>query len=179
MKGERYKGLLIFTDASYSTQTKVAGFGFVIVSGDYEYRAGNFALNCSDNNVAEIGAIASALKYCETLGLFRKSNDKTLTIITDSRTAECRINRHEQGRHEVEQGWLKFIERSIQRSGHKARVLQVKGHSKDDSKFSQYNEIADWIADDYRYLGEIEKKNQQYKSKRIISVYDNGRKGGR
>lgn len=171
--------MLIFTDASYSNKTKVAGFGFVIVSGDYEYRAGNFALNCSDNNVAEIGAIASALKYCETLGLFSKSIDRTLTIVTDSKTAEGRINRHEVGRHECEQGWLKFIERSIQRSGHTARVLQVKGHSKDNSKFSQYNEMADWIADDYRYLGEIEKRNQEFGSRRIISVYDKKKRGGR
>ena len=39
--------------------------------------------------------------------------------------------------------------------------------------------MADWIADDYRYLGEIEKRNQEFGSRRIISVYDKKKRGGR
>lgn len=166
--------MLIFTDASYSNNTKVAGFGFVIIENDREFRAGNFHSNCKDNNVAEIGAIASALEYCERLQLFSQTKDRTLTIITDSRTAEGRILTNSPGQDEQEQKWLKQIQESIRKSKLKTRVLQIKGHNeKDSSKFSQYNALTDWIAGDYRYLGEIERRNQKVDNRQVYADYAN------
>lgn len=151
--------MLIFTDASYDSNNKIAGFGYVIITSDREFRAGGFALYCKDNNVAEVGAIAAALKFCQSQKLFQKSNDQTLTILTDSRTAENRINRNFDGSDDLEQGYLKYINYALSRIPMQCRVMQIKGHSDDGSKFSQYNQLADWIASDYLYLGQIEKKS--------------------
>lgn len=166
--------MIIFTDASYSNATKVAGFGFVVIDNDREFRAGNFCIDCKDNNIAEVGAIASALEYCEKLKIFNQSKDKTLTIITDSRCAESRILMDSEGKEEQEKKWLSRIKEILRKSKKKVRILQIKGHSEaDQSKFSVYNALTDWIASDYRYLGEIEKRNQKVDNRQIISQYAN------
>lgn len=157
--------MIIFTDASYSSQTNTSGFGFVIVDKKFSYRAGNYSFDCKSNNIAEVGSIAEALKYCQVLNLFKYTEDKTLTVITDSTYAVKRILENYVGETDQEEKYLVFIRDALRKCGLKTAVFQVKGHSKGEDKFSYYNEIADRIAADYRYLGEIELEKTKSKSK--------------
>lgn len=150
--------MIIFTDASYSEQTKVAGLGFVIIDKKFDYKAGNFRINCQDNNVAELGAIAEALKFCQTSNLFKVSSDRTVSIITDSKYAVGRINSPNPNASEQEKEYIKIITEILDKCPLKSTIFQIKGHTKGEDKFSYYNNIADTIAGDYRYLGEIEKE---------------------
>ena len=47
--------MIIFTDASYSSQTKVSGYGFVILDKDFDYKAGNYSFEQAKlNKIKEI-----------------------------------------------------------------------------------------------------------------------------
>lgn len=150
--------MIIFTDASYSTESKVAGLGFVIIDKKFDYKAGNFKIDCQDNNIAEIGAIAEALEYCQKYNLFKLSGDRTVSIITDSKYSVGRIANPNPNASEQEKTYIKKINSILDQCPLKSTIFQIKGHTKGEDKFSHYNSIADTIAGDYRYLGEIEKE---------------------
>lgn len=152
--------MIIFTDASYSSQTKVSGYGFVILDKDFDYKAGNYSFEPRDNNVAEVSAIAEALEFCQKNGVFRRTKDKTLTIITDSKVAVRRILMEIPGVDSFEQAKLNKIKEILGKVKLKTTIFQIKGHGKenDGGKFGYYNEVCDAIAGDYRYIGEIEKE---------------------
>lgn len=157
--------MIIFTDASYSNQTNTSGFGFVIVDKKFNYKAGNYSFDCKSNNIAEVGSIAEALKYCQTLNLFKYTEDKTLTVITDSTYAVKRILENYIGETDLEEKYLVSIRDILQKCGLKTAVFQIKGHTKGEDKFSYFNDIADRIASDYRYLGEIELEKRKSNSR--------------
>lgn len=168
--------MIIFTDASYSSQTKVSGYGFVIVDKKFNYKAGNFSFKPKDNNVGEVAAIAEALEYSERNKIFERTDDKTLTIISDSASAVSRILCNKEGVDEFEQERLNTIHRILNKCKLKTTIFQIKGHNlTDNTKFSYYNEVCDAIAGDYRYLGEIEKTKMQ----QATFVYGKNKKKGR
>jgi len=152
--------MIIFTDASYMQQTKVSGYGFVIVDKKFNHRAGGFSFECKNNNIAEVGAIESALKFAKRFDLFTNTDDKNLVIITDSTYALNRIQRPHSSYNDKEIKMLENIRTILQECPLKYTIFHIKGHGKDDSKFSEYNNLADQIAASYRYLGEIEKQKQ-------------------
>lgn len=158
--------MLIFTDASFSTETNVSGFGFVIVDKKFHYNAGNYSIQCKDNNVAEVGAIHSALKFGNQMNIFNLTDDRTLTIITDSKIALQRIIERTPTT-EIEGNFIDEIYNTLGKIKNlKTTFIQIKGHTKGTDKFSYYNSIADCIAKDYRYLGEIELTKVKTKSKK-------------
>lgn len=168
--------MIIFTDASYSNQTKVSGYGFVVLDKDFDYKAGNYSFEPKDNNVAEIGAISEALSFCQKHNIFNKTKDKNLTIITDSKVAVRKILMNLSGNSKFEEDKLENIRKILNSIKNKLKItiFQIKGHSKekDYSKFGYYNEVCDAIAGDYRYIGEIEKEKN-------LKIIKNKKRGGR
>lgn len=157
--------MIIFTDASYSLQTNASGFGFVILDKRFEFKAGNYSLKCKNNNIAEIGAIAEALKYCEDYNLFKATKDKTLTIISDSKYSVNKIQKKIPADDTLEAKYLEDIHKSLDKCKLKVNIFQIKGHQGDRDKFSYYNELADEIASSYRYLGEMELEKIKFQEK--------------
>lgn len=157
--------MIIFTDASFSKQTKTAGFGFVIVDKQFDFKAGNYSFECKNNNIAELQCIEEAVKYCLKFNLFKATKDKTLTIISDSKFAVDRILGHIKCQDSKEQKLQSNISYMLKQCPLKTTIFQIKGHQKGKDKFSYYNEVADCIASDYRYLGEIELEKQKLNNK--------------
>lgn len=157
--------MLIFTDASFSSSTNVSGFGFAIIDKKFNYNAGNYSFRCKDNNVAEVGAIAEALRFGKQMNIFNLTNDRTLTIISDSKVALQRILTRTPTT-EAEEQFINEIYNNLSKIKKlKVTFIQIKGHTKGTDKFSYYNDIADCIAKDYRYLGEIELTRKLTKTK--------------
>lgn len=153
--------MIIFTDASFSSESKVAGFGFCIIDKKFEYKAGNYSQGHRDNNVAELSAVAEALRYSKKLNLFKLTDDRTLTVITDSKYAVNKIlDNNINFIDDNEKQIVQEIKGLLKESKLKWQLIQIKGHMKGTDKFSYYNEICDRISGDYRYLGEIEKQKQ-------------------
>lgn len=150
--------MLIFTDGSFSRKPKMAGLGAIIVHNNNEFVFGGYTNRCEDNNVAEVAAIAMAIKYAKENKLANDS--KTITIISDSSYALRKIQMNKAGRDEFEQRCLDYIENFLIETNKKVNFLQVKGHIHDGTKLSYYNNIADDIAGQYRLYG-LEKYNNR------------------
>ena len=160
--------MLIFTDASFGYKPNMAGVGAIIIDQSKEYHIGAYTNNCRDNNIAEIAAIAFALKYVADNQISDKSKDKTLTVITDSSYAIQRINNKSPARSEFEDYCLKYISEFMKHTKLKVKFMQIKGHTHDNTKFSYFNNMADEIAGQYRYLG-----IHQYENKFAMNVINN------
>lgn len=150
--------MLIFTDGSFSRKPKMAGMGAIIVHKNNEFTIGGYSNKCEDNNVAEVAAIAMAIKYAKEKQLVDDS--KTITIISDSSYALRKIQMNRTGRDEFEQQCLDYIENFLIETNKKVNFLQVKGHIHDGTKLSHYNNIADDIAGQYRMYG-LERYNNK------------------
>lgn len=171
--------MIIFTDASYSEQTGVAGFGFVIVDKKFDFRAGNFVLRkiVKDNNVAEVGAIREALRFCQGNRLFQRTEDRTLTVISDSKVAVARILENQAGVDDYEKDCLAEIHQILKTCPLTVHLFQIKGHSQQDqTKFSQLNQVADVVAADYRYLGEIQQEKERLQTFAVVQNLKNKKK---
>lgn len=145
--------MLLFTDASHGYKPLMSGVGIVLIDKYKEYNAGAYTNQCKDNNIAEVSAVAFGLKYCSDNKIFDKSSDKTLTIITDSAYTIQRIRDKTPPRTEEEKKYLQYIHNFMKNSKFKIKFLQIKGHVHDGTKFAHYNNVADQIAKEYRYLG--------------------------
>lgn len=152
--------MMVFTDGSFSKKPNVGGAGYIILSQNHEITGGRYLFNCSDNNVAEVFAIYSALKFIEK----HNFKDKTIQIISDSDYALRKINLNKEGRNEMESIFLKYIQEFQQKTNKKISFMLVKGHKHDKTKISFYNNLADEIAREQRLLG-IERYKQTIKNK--------------
>lgn len=160
--------MLIFTDASHGYKPLMSGIGAIIIDQTKEYQIGAYTNKCKDNNIAEVSAIAFAIKYIADNQISDKSKDKTLTIVTDSSYAIHRITNYTPPRSEFEKSCLDYIHNFIKNTKLKVKFMQIKGHIHDNTKFSYYNNIADDIAGQYRYLG-----IHQYENKFAINLINN------
>lgn len=167
--------MLLFTDASHGYKPLMSGLGFVLIDKHKEYNAGAYTNQCRDNNIAEVAAVAYAIKYCCDNKIFDKTSDKTLTIITDSAYTIQRIRDKTPPRTDIEEKCLNYIHDFIRRSKFKVKMLQIKGHIHDGTKFSHYNNIADNIAGEYRYLGIHTLEKEKIKKAKIIGKKSSGR----
>lgn len=153
----------IFTDGSHSLKPRMSGVGAVIISNGCEYEIGSSTNKCENNNVAEVMAIAFAIKYIRENGILEKCQDKNILIFTDSMYALRKIRQNAQGCDEYEQKALNYIHHFQETSKKKISFFQVKGHIHDGTKLSYYNNIADTLAQDYRYLGLVKYQDQVYR----------------
>ena len=154
--------MIIFTDASFSQESKVSGLGFVIIDKQFSFKAGNYDFQCINNNISELRCIEEALNYCKKFDLFHKTKDKTLTIITDSKYSVDKINNPKNLKDPKEIEILNHIHSLLDQCPIKRKNLfEIKGHTGGKDKFSHYNDLCDQIASSYRYLGEIEKVKYQ------------------
>lgn len=162
--------MLIFTDGSYSRKPNMAGLGVVILYRDKQINIGRYDNRCTDNNVAEVAAIALAIQYIKNNKIVDKIKDKTINIISDSSYAIRKINRRDSnGKDVFEQNCLGFIRNFLDETNKKVSFLQIKGHIHDGSKYSYFNNIADQIAGEERLNGIerqrmfINKKKRRYR----------------
>lgn len=169
--------MLIFTDASFSSKPKMAGLGFVIIHEGAVLKVGTYEDRCRDNNVAEIAAIASALKYVENRACLEEHwKDEPITIISDSDCALGRITHEHPGSDDFERQCLSDIYRFMTRR--KVTYFQIKAHQRDGSKLSYYNCLADSLAGEYRQIGlELYYTNNRIKNKKAIRFLQ--KRGGR
>lgn len=152
----------IFTDGSHSLKPRMSGVGAVILNNGYEHQIGAYTDKCVDNNVAEVVAIAFAIKYIKDHKIIDNSKDKNLIIYSDSANALRKIRQLSPGKDDFEQTALDFIQDFLQTTSKKVTFFQIKGHVHDGTKLSHYNNIADSLASDYRYLGLIKLQNRLY-----------------
>ncbi len=145
--------MLVFTDGSHSRKPKMSGMGAVLIVSDKVHSFGAYTNKCSDNNVAEIAAIAMAIQYIKDFKIADRSTDKTINIMTDSSYAIHRLKYGTEGRDEFEKKCLKYIRDFLVETDKKVSFLHIKGHIHDGTKYSYYNNVADEIAGDYRRLG--------------------------
>lgn len=161
MKGVK---MLIFTDASFSDNPKMSGLGSVIITDSEEISVGAYSKKCEDNNIAEVAAIAMALKHCETTKLFQRCEDKTVTFCTDSLYALRKVTEEREPKTDFEEKLLNYIQKSIKSANKKINFLHIKAHLDSDNKMNHYNKMADKIAGEYRMLG-VELTNDKPKKK--------------
>lgn len=155
--------MLVFTDGSFSRKPNAAGAGFVIVSSDGKQIMSNgcYSYKCENNNVAEILAIATALKYIHKKQI---NENKTLEIITDSDYARHRISNRFISNNKFENKLLTYIYDFIDNYPKPINIVLVKGHVHDGTKLSFYNNIADAIAGEYRHIAlEKYKENSKFR----------------
>ena len=158
----------IFTDGSHSVKPQISGIGAVVINNKKEYYIGCYTSKCVDNNVAEVIAIAFAIKFIKDNKIFDKSKDKNVIIYSDSQYAIRKIMQNSNGRDEIEQKALNYIQEFINYSHKKIHFFQIKGHTHDGTKLSYYNNIADEIAGEQRLYGlskilsKKTKKNKYY-----------------
>lgn len=159
----------IFTDGSHSLKPRMSGVGAVIISNGREYEIGASTNKCENNNVAEVMAIAFAIKFIKESNILEQCKDKNILIFSDSMYALRKINQKAQGCDEYEQKALDYIQRFQETSKKRVTFFQVKGHIHDGTKLSHYNNIADTLAQDYRYLGLVKYQDQIYRQSLLQS----------
>ena len=150
----------VYTDGSHSIKPRLSGYGAVIISEGKEYQIGGYNQKCLDNNVAEIMAIAFALKFIKD-NLLNKSFEKSITIFSDSAYALRKIKQQSMGRNKEEQAMLDYIQRFISNTKKKVHFFQIKGHTHDGTKISHYNHCADRLANQFRQYG-LESLNKPF-----------------
>jgi len=143
----------IFTDGSYTTKPDIGGMGAVILSKHKEFRVGLYDHRCSDNNVAEVAAIAMALQYIRDKRLADRTDDKTIQIFSDSAYALRKIAQRGRGRTDFEDACLSSIFDFLDVTSKKVSFFQIKGHVHDGTKLSHYNNEADMLAREHRLIG--------------------------
>lgn len=156
--------MLVFTDGSFSRKPNVAGAGFVIVSSDGKLitSEGCYSYKCENNNIAEILAIATALKYINKKQI---GENKTIEIVTDSDYARHKISNRFVSNNKFENKLLTYIYNFIDNYPKSINIILIKGHVHDGTKLSFYNNIADAIAGEYRHVAlEKYKETQRYRN---------------
>lgn len=155
--------MMIFTDGSFSNQPKMCGIGIIVLDGKKKYEFGAYTEKCKDNNIAEIYAIAYALKQISENRIFKENADKHLIIMTDSMYAVNKIKNNQLGRDELEQKALDYIQYTIKQSKKTVSLFQMKGHTNDNTKLGYYNNLADQLANDYRFHGLVKYQDQIFR----------------
>ena len=149
--------MLVFTDASFSRKPPISGCGIVILDkNNNEIQLGASSRKCKNNNIAEVLSIAIALDFINR-NKKRFEDEKTITIVTDSKYAIDHLNQHIYN-NDYEQELYDYI--NTCRCQMNIKFFHIKGHVHDGTKFSYYNNIADMIAGDKR-LEELEKYNKE------------------
>ena len=156
----------IYTDGSHSLKPRMSGVGVVIIDNGREHQIGAYTNKCVDNNVAEVMAIAFAIKYICDNKIVNKTKSKTITIFSDSANALRKIKQNSPGKDEYEQASLDYIHDFLYSTSKKVSFFQIKGHAHDGTKLSYNNNIADNIAGEYRLYG-LE-KYKEYTIKKMI-----------
>lgn len=164
--------MIVFTDGSFNPKPQMAGLGAVILNGEQQHTIGCYSTLCTDNNVAEVAAIAMAIQYIDDYKIAERTTDKTLTIISDSQYALHRILNNGDGRSQYEQEMLDYIKKFSKESKLKVHFMQVKGHQNSDDKIHTYNNMADRIAGEYRKIGlEIYRERSGRKISRTLTNF--------
>lgn len=109
----------IFTDGSHSLKPRMSGVGAVILNNGNEHQIGAYTDKCVDNNVAEVVAIAFAIKYIKDHKIIDNSKDKNLIIYSDSANALRKIRQLSPGKDDFEQTALDFIQDFLQTTSKK------------------------------------------------------------
>lgn len=143
----------IYTDGSHSLKPRMSGVGVVIIDNGRIYQIGAYTNKCVDNNVAEVMAIAFAIKYISDNKIIDKTKSKTITIYSDSANALRKIKQNSKGKDDFEQSALDYIQDFLDFTHKKINFFQIKGHVHDGTKLSFYNNVADDIAREYRLQG--------------------------
>lgn len=158
--------MIIFTDGSYSKKPNMGGMGAVILYKEKQISVGCYSKDCKDNNVAEIAAIAMAIRYIKNNKIIDSIKDKTVTIISDSTYAIRKLTTNGSiGRDKFEQKCIDYVRNFLIETNKKVSFLHTKGHVHDGTKLSFYNNIADNIAGEERLKG-IQKEQNKIINKR-------------
>lgn len=149
--------MIIYTDASYSNHKNMSGLGVVYVC-DYDNNKiieyGTYSRVCLNNNTAEIAAIALAIDNLKNKkSSLKLRQEEAIQIITDSQYAFNKIQHRCYGSNDFERYCLKTIYNFCENGGHKVFFYNCKGHCKDKSEMSYYNNRADKLSCYYRKLG--------------------------
>lgn len=163
----------IYTDGSHSLKPRMSGVGVVILNNGQEHHIGGYTDKCVDNNVAEVVAIAYAIKYIKDHKIVDNTKDKNIIIYSDSANALRKIHQLSTGKNEFEQQALDYIQNFLQTTSKKVTLFQIKGHVHDETKIAYYNNIADGLASDYRYLGLVKLQDRLFKQSFKHKKYKN------
>lgn len=155
--------MMVFTDGSYSNNPNMCGIGVVVLDGKKRYEYGVNTTQCKDNNITEICAIAYALQIVNESSALKNNKDKHLILITDSKYAVKKINEKLSGSDELEQQALDYIQYTLNHSNKTITIFQNNGHASNKTKLGYFNNLADQIANDYRFLGLVKYQDQMFR----------------
>lgn len=153
----------IFTDGSHSLNPKMSGVGAVIIDNGREYEVGTYTEKCANNNVAEVMAIAYAIKFIQEKKIDFNTKDNHIIIYSDSAYALQKIRDNLEGKDELEQKALNYIQNYLDNTTKKITFFQLKGHVHDGTRLAHYNNVADLIAGDKRYLGLVRYQDRKFR----------------
>ena len=115
----------IYTDGSHSLKPRMSGVGAVILNNGKEHQIGGYTDRCADNNVAEVIAIAYAIKYIKDHKIVDNTKDKNIIIYSDSANALRKIHQLSPGKDEFEQQALDFIQDFLQTTSKKVTLSKI------------------------------------------------------
>lgn len=153
----------IFTDGSHSLNPKMSGVGAVIIDGKNEWEIGTYTEKCRDNNEAEVMAIAYAIKFIKEKKIDLNSNDNNIIIYSDSAYALRKLRDFEAGGSPLEQKALDYVQNYLNHTHKRITFFQIKGHVHDGTRLSYYNNVADMIAGDKRFLGLMRYQDRKFR----------------
>lgn len=154
----------IFTDGSHSLNPKMSGVGAVIIDSGKEWEIGTYTEKCNNNNEAEVMAIAYAIKFIKEKKIDLYTNDNNIIIYSDSAYALRKLRDFEAGSSILEQKALDYIQNYLNNASKRITLFQIKGHVHDGTRLAHYNNIADMIAGDKRYLGLVRYQDRQFRA---------------
>lgn len=131
------KGNFIFTDGACS-KTGEGGYGVAWIVNDKVYRETSSHVSNTTNNKMELAAILIALKSINRKG--------DVTIVTDSEYAIGSITKGWKRKKNVE--LLSLIDEELKRATAICNIgfVHTKGHQKDDSFYTKWNNYVDKLA---------------------------------
>ena len=131
----------IYTDGAYSSKYSSGGWSFVEVVNSILLVEQSGKRNDTTNNRMEIEAVLRALKHCLNQCISK------CVIYTDSKYVEGCINNHWTRKKNTDL-WEIFdkLNKCIINRGYSISVKWIKGHQKDDSEFTKWNNHVDKLA---------------------------------
>lgn len=131
---------ILITDGAYSSSRQQMGVGFVLLKNDKIVHTFSKGVKGGTNNQAEMLAIITGISS------FKKNID-SLKIITDSQYClGCATMGWSRNKNQLL--WKKFDKYYSQLKELCSNIewIHVRGHGKDNSPYSKYNQIADELA---------------------------------
>lgn len=138
--------LIVYTDGAYSSLKNQGGIGVLMLENDKQILSYSNKYDRTTNNQMEIGAVIIALR------LIKKEYDK-ITFYTDSQyVVGCATLGWQRKKNK--KLWQEFdnqFER-VSKLCNNISFIHIRGHQKDNSENSKYNNIVDKLAQEASQL---------------------------